>query len=47
MKFYRVEIITADNKKHIEFTSGEDEIEAIDKVVEKYKNKEILDVKVV
>ncbi|MGM9881484.1 MAG: hypothetical protein ACI31S_01420 [Bacilli bacterium] len=47
-KIYKIEITTADNKKHIEFSEGEDEINAMDKVYEYYKkeNKEIIDIKV-
>lgn len=49
MKLFKVEIITADNNKHLEFSSGETEIEAMDKVFNEYikQNKEIIDIKVV
>ena len=49
MKLFKIEIVTADNKTHLEFSSGETEIDAIDKVYETYtkQNKEIIDIKVV
>ena len=49
MKLFKIEIITADNKTHLEFSSGETEIDAMDKVYESYtkENKEIIDIKVV
>lgn len=49
MKNYKVEFITADNQKHIVFSSGEDELDAIDKVAEEMKKqeKEILDIKII
>lgn len=47
MKVFNVKLTTADYKEHIEFVSAEDELEAIDKVVEAYKEQEILDVEVI
>jgi hypothetical protein len=46
MNFYKVEIVTADKRRHTEFVAAEDELKAMDKVVEHYKGKEILDIKV-
>lgn len=46
MKLFKVEVTTTDNKKHLEFSSGEDELQAIDKVAKHYKNN-ILDIKVI
>lgn len=47
MKFFKIKLITTDGKEYLEFAAGEDELDAMDKVVQKYKDKEILDVKVV
>lgn len=38
MKFYQVEVTDVKDNKHIEFTSAENDLEAIDKVYAKYKN---------
>lgn len=46
LKFYKLEVTTLDNKKHLEFTSAKNELDAIDKVAKYYK-KEIIDIKVV
>lgn len=49
MKLYTVEIKTKDKKEYL-FSTGENEIEAMDKIVEHYKNdlkQEIIDIKVV
>lgn len=51
MKVYKIEVTTAEKPyKHIEIVKAEDDLEAIDKVVEYYTvnlNKEIMDIKVV
>lgn len=45
MKFFKLEIIDINNKKHIEFVSAEDKLQAMDKTYEKYKN--IKDIKII
>lgn len=48
MKFYKIQVTTEEAPyKRMEFVSAEDELEAIDKVAENYKNKNILDIKAV
>ena len=47
---YMIEVITADNKKHLEIVTARNDLKAIDKVYEHYtKNlkQEVLDIKVV
>lgn len=47
MKFYKVELTLAKDKKKIEFVSAEDELSAIDMCMEKYGEENVYDVKVV
>ena len=47
MKFYKVEVILAKNRKKMEFVSAEDELGAIDMCIKKYGEENIFDVKVV
>lgn len=47
MKFYKVELTLAKDKKKIEFVSAEDELSAIDMCMEKYGEENVYDIKVV
>lgn len=47
MKVYKVKVIFTDNKEKIEIVSAEDELQAIDLVMEHYNSKDVLDVKVI
>ena len=47
MKFYKVEITLAKNKKKMEFVSAKDELEAIDMCMNKYGEENVFDIKVV
>ena len=47
-KTYKITILFIDNKEKIEIVSAENELLAIDQIMEKYnKKKEILDIKIV
>lgn len=47
MKFYKVEVTLAKNKKKMEFVSAEDELGAIDMCMNKYGEENVFDIKVV
>jgi hypothetical protein len=47
MKFYKVEVTLAKNKKKVEFVAAADELEAIDMCMKKYGEENVFDVKVV
>ena len=47
MKFYKIEVTLAKNKKKMEFVSAEDEISAIDMCMKKYGEENVFDIKVV
>ncbi len=47
MNVYRIEVTFEDNRKKMEFVAAKDELKAMDIVVEHYKNKQIIDIKVV
>lgn len=47
MKDFRVEFETYEGKQYVENVIAQDEVEAIDIVMEKHKEKNILDIKVV
>ena len=47
-KIFKVKITLADGKEKIEFVSAEDELQAMDRVMEKYnKEQEVLDIKII
>lgn len=47
MKVYKVKVIFTDNKEKVEIVSAEDELQAIDLVMEHYNSKDVLDVKII
>lgn len=46
-KIYKVKVIFTDNKEKVEIVSAEDELQAIDLVMEHYNSKDVLDVKII
>lgn len=46
-KIFKVKVIFADDKEKIEIVSAEDELSAIDLVMEQYNSKDVLDIKVI
>lgn len=46
-KIFKVKVIFTDNKEKIEIVSAEDELNAIDLVMEHYNSKDVLDIKVI
>lgn len=47
MKFYKVEVTLAKNKKKMEFVAAEDELSAIDICMKKYGEENVYDIEVV
>lgn len=46
-KIFKVKVIFTDNKEKLEIVSAEDELAAIDLVMEQYNAKDVLDIKVI
>lgn len=46
-KIYKVKVTFVDNKEKIEIVSAEDELNAIDLIMEQYKGKDVIDIKVI
>lgn len=46
MKVYKVKVIFTDGKEKVEIVSAEDELQAIDLVMEHYNSKDVLDIKI-
>lgn len=46
-KIYKVKVIFTDNKEKVEIVSAENELQAIDLVMEHYNSKDVLDVKII
>lgn len=46
-KIYKVKIIFTSSKEKLEIVSAEDELSAIDLVMEHYDSKDVLDIKVI
>lgn len=46
-KIYKVKVTLTDNKEKIEIVSAEDELNAIDLVMENYNSADVLDIKVI
>ena len=46
-KIYKVKVIFTDDKEKVEIVSAEDELQAIDLVMEHYNSKDVLDVKII
>lgn len=46
-KKYKVKVIFTDNTEKIEFVSAEDELAAIDLIMEHYNSKDVLDIKII
>lgn len=46
-KIFKVKVIFTDNKEKVEIVSAEDELNAIDLVMEHYNSKDVLDIKVI
>lgn len=47
MKVYKVKVIFIDGKEKVEIVSAEDELQAIDLVMEHYNSKDVLDIKII
>lgn len=47
MKVYKVKVTFIDDKEKIEIVSAEDELQAIDLVMEQYSSADVLDIKVI
>lgn len=47
MKFYKVEVTLAKNKKKMEFVAAADELQAIDICMNKYGEENVYDIEVV
>lgn len=46
-KIFKVKVIFTDDKEKLEIVSAEDELAAIDLVMEQYNAKDVLDIKVI
>ena len=46
MKVFKVKVIFTDGKEKVEIVSAEDELQAIDLVMEHYNSKDVLDIKI-
>ena len=46
-KIFKVKVIFTDDKEKLEIVSAEDELNAIDLVMEHYNSKDVLDIKVI
>ena len=47
MKIFKVKVIFIDGKEKVEIVSAEDELQAIDLVMEHYNSKDVLDIKII
>lgn len=45
-KIYKVKVIFTDGKEKVKIVSAEDELQAIDLVMEHYNSKDVLDIKI-